>query len=96
MLVLRYGTHVLTDVEAGAALVREDQVRRELVDSEARDMINITYAASALLFHSVNAGDGLSWQAQSRLLQNYGRNTVASKMHSHGGVPFYPGITLQK
>ncbi|XP_036717254.1 macrophage-expressed gene 1 protein-like [Balaenoptera musculus] len=96
MLVLRYGTHVLTDVEAGAALVREDQVRRELVDSEARDKINITYAASALFFHAVNAGDGLSWQAQSRLLQNYVRNTVASKMHSHGGVPFYPGITLQK
>ncbi|XP_068412239.1 macrophage-expressed gene 1 protein-like [Eschrichtius robustus] len=96
MLVLRYRTHVLTDVEAGAALVQEDQVRRELVDSEARDKINITYAASALFFHAVNAGDGLSWQAQSRLLQNYGRNTVASKMHSHGGVPFYPGITLQK
>ncbi|XP_012392490.1 macrophage-expressed gene 1 protein-like [Orcinus orca] len=59
MLVLRYGTHVLTDVEAGAALVQQ-------------------------------------YQVQSRLLQNYGRNTVASKMHSHGGVPFYPGITLQK
>ncbi|XP_059961130.1 macrophage-expressed gene 1 protein-like [Mesoplodon densirostris] len=96
MLVLRYGTHVLTDVEAGAALVQEYQVRRELVDSEARDKINITYAASALFFHAVNAGDGVSWQVQSRLLQNYGRNTVVSKMHSHGGVPFYPGITLQK
>ncbi|XP_059875689.1 macrophage-expressed gene 1 protein-like [Delphinus delphis] len=59
MLVLRYGTHVLTDVEAGAALVQE-------------------------------------YQVQSRLLQNLGRNPVASKMHSHGGVPFYPGITLPK
>ncbi|XP_060016031.1 macrophage-expressed gene 1 protein-like [Lagenorhynchus albirostris] len=58
-LVLRYGTHVLTDVEAGAALVQE-------------------------------------YQVQSRLLQNLGRNPVASKMHSHGGVPFYPGITLPK
>ncbi|TKC46083.1 macrophage-expressed gene 1 protein-like [Monodon monoceros] len=56
MLVLRYGTHVLTDVEARAALVQEYQVRRELVDSEARDKINITYAASALFFHAVNAG----------------------------------------
>ncbi|XP_030620255.1 macrophage-expressed gene 1 protein-like [Delphinapterus leucas] len=59
MLVLRYGTHVLTDVEARAALVQQ-------------------------------------YQVQSRLLQNLGRNPVASKMHSHGGVPFYPGITLQK
>ncbi|XP_057582281.1 macrophage-expressed gene 1 protein-like isoform X2 [Hippopotamus amphibius kiboko] len=96
MLVLRYGTHVLTDVEAGATLVQEDQVRRELVDSEVRDKINITYAASALFFHVVNAGDGVSWESQSQLLQNYVRNTVASRMHSHGGAPFYPGITLQK
>ncbi|XP_007455883.1 PREDICTED: macrophage-expressed gene 1 protein-like [Lipotes vexillifer] len=96
MLVLSYGTHVLIDVDAGAALVQEYQVRRELVDSEARDKINITYAALAWFFHAVNAGDGVSWKVQSRLLQNYGQNPVASKMHSHGGVPFYQDITLQK
>lgn len=65
MLVLRYGTHVLTDVEAGAALVQEYQVRRELVDSEARDKVNITYAASALFFHAVNAGDGVSCRCRA-------------------------------
>ncbi|XP_073665542.1 macrophage-expressed gene 1 protein-like [Tursiops truncatus] len=65
MLVLRYGTHVLTDVEAGAALVQEYQVRRELVDSEARDKINITFAASALFFHAVNAGDGVSCRCRA-------------------------------
>ncbi|XP_046500131.1 macrophage-expressed gene 1 protein-like [Equus quagga] len=96
MLVLWYGTHVLTDVQAGATLVQEDQVRRELVDSQAGERNNVPSTASAVFFHMVNFGDAASWQAQSQLFQDYVRNTVASKMRSHGGVPFYPGITLQK
>lgn len=81
MLVLRYGTHVLTDVEAGAALVQEYQVRRELVDSEARDKINITYAASALFFHAVNAGDGVSCRCR------------AGFSRTSGGTPWPPRCT---
>ncbi|XP_066108936.1 macrophage-expressed gene 1 protein-like [Saccopteryx bilineata] len=96
MLVLRYGTHVLTHVEAGATLTQEDQVKQELVGSQAGERSNITLAASAVFFHTVNVGVAASWQEQSQLLQDYVGNTVASKTRSHGGVPFYPGITLQK
>uniref|UniRef100_A0A8C3W7G2 MACPF domain-containing protein n=1 Tax=Catagonus wagneri TaxID=51154 RepID=A0A8C3W7G2_9CETA len=95
-LVLRFGTHVLTQVEAGATLVQEDQVRRELVDHLTQDKINITFAASVLFFKAINIAGGFSWQKQNQFLQAYTQNTVASKIHSHGGVPFYPGITLQK
>lgn len=95
ILVLRYGTHVLTHVEAGATLVQEDQVKRELVGSKAAERSNITLAASAVFFHTVNVGAAASWQAQSQLFQDYVRNTVTSRTRSHGGVPFYPGITLQ-
>ncbi|XP_020940395.1 macrophage-expressed gene 1 protein-like [Sus scrofa] len=96
MLVFRFGTHVLTDMEVGATLVQEDQVRRELVEGITQNKINITLAASALFFKKVNFAAEASWQKQNQLLQDYVRGTVASKIHSHGGVPFYPGITLQK
>ncbi|KAB1272509.1 Macrophage-expressed gene 1 protein [Camelus dromedarius] len=96
MLVVRYGTHVLTKVEAGATLVQEDQLKRELVGSNTQDRINITFAASALFFKKVKVGTGVSWQAENQLLDNYLRHTVASETRSHGGVPFYPGITLEK
>lgn len=55
MLALRDGTHVLTHVGAGAALV-QDQVRREVLASQAGERSNVPRAASAVLFHAVSAG----------------------------------------
>ncbi|XP_036181677.1 macrophage-expressed gene 1 protein-like [Myotis myotis] len=95
MLVLKYGTHVLTHVEAGATLVQEDQVKREFVGNQAGEKSNITLAASALFYRTVNVGAAASWQEQNQFIQNYMRNLVASKTRSHGGLPFYPGITMQ-
>ncbi|XP_070329812.1 macrophage-expressed gene 1 protein-like [Odocoileus virginianus] len=96
MLVLAYGTHVLTEVEVGATLVQEDQVRRELVGHEEEEGLNISFAASALFGLKVGVSDAVSWDKQSQLVQAYQRGTVASKIHSRGGPPFYEGLTLQK
>ncbi|XP_055989958.1 macrophage-expressed gene 1 protein-like [Sorex fumeus] len=96
MLVRNYGTHVLTDVEAGATLVQEDQVRRELAESQAQEKINITLAASVLFFQKLGIGASVSGQVDERLLRNYVQNTVGSQLRSHGGMPVAPGLTLQK
>ncbi|CAI9153688.1 unnamed protein product [Rangifer tarandus platyrhynchus] len=96
MLVLAYGTHVLTEVEVGATLVQEDQVRRELVGHEEEERLNITFAASALFDLKVGVSDAVPWDKQSQLVQAYQRGTVASKIHSRGGPPFYEGLTLQQ
>ena len=60
MLVLAYGTHVLTEVGVGATLVQEDQVRRELVGHEAGERLSITFAASALFDRKVGVSDAVS------------------------------------
>uniref|UniRef100_A0A8C6DCP4 MACPF domain-containing protein n=1 Tax=Moschus moschiferus TaxID=68415 RepID=A0A8C6DCP4_MOSMO len=96
MLVFAYGTHVLTEVEVGATLVQEDQVRRELVGHEEEDRLNVTFAASALFDRKIGVGDAVSLDKESQLVQAYRRGTVASKIHSRGGPPFYEGLTLQK
>ncbi|XP_007423140.1 macrophage-expressed gene 1 protein [Python bivittatus] len=96
MLILNYGTHVLTSVEAGACLIQEDQVKKKfLLDNEA-EKAGITASASATFFSKVNVGIGASMQALNNLTKGYLANTVNSKLESWGSVPFYPGITLQK
>lgn len=95
MLVLRYGTHVLTHVDVGASLVQEDQVKRDLMSDKAMQKTSISLAASAVFFQVVNVGASASWGEQSEHFQDYMQNTVSSTTRSYGGSPFYPGITLQ-
>ncbi|XP_012790904.2 macrophage-expressed gene 1 protein-like [Sorex araneus] len=96
MLVRNYGTHVLTDVEAGATLVQEDQVRQELAESQTREKGNLTLTASMVFFQTLGVSASASGQVDQRLLQDYVQNTVASQLRSHGGMPVAPGLTLQK
>ncbi|XP_070583077.1 macrophage-expressed gene 1 protein-like [Erythrolamprus reginae] len=96
MLVLSYGTHVITSVEAGAALIQEDEVKKKfLLDNDAHKA-SITASASATFFHKVNVGIGTYMESLSNMTKEYLANTVNSKLESWGSVPFYPGITLQK
>uniref|UniRef100_A0A8C6VAB9 MACPF domain-containing protein n=1 Tax=Naja naja TaxID=35670 RepID=A0A8C6VAB9_NAJNA len=96
MLVLSYGTHVLTSVEAGASLIQEDQVKKKfLLDNDAQKA-SITASASVTFFHKVNVGIGTSMESLSNITKEYVANTISSKLESWGSVPFYPGITLQK
>lgn len=96
MLVLNYGTHVLTDLEAGASLIQEDQVKRTFVMDKETEKGGVTAAASATFYNMVNVGIGGSVQVLNEMTKSYLENTVDSKIEGWGSVPFYPGITLQK
>nr|XP_028593969.1 macrophage-expressed gene 1 protein-like [Podarcis muralis] len=96
LLVLNYGTHVLTGLEAGASLIQEDQVKRKFLLEKASEKAGITASASVTFFSKVNVGMGFSSQVWDNLTKSYIDNTVDSKMEGWGSVPFYPGITLQK
>ncbi|XP_061465687.1 macrophage-expressed gene 1 protein-like [Rhineura floridana] len=96
MLVLNYGTHVLTSLEAGASLIQEDQVKRSFLLEKASEKAGITASASATFFSKINLGMSFSMQVWDDLTKSYLENTVDSKIEGWGSVPFYPGITLQK
>lgn len=96
MLVLSYGTHVLTSLEAGATLVQEDQVSKVFMEQHASQKAAITASASASFFGKINVGIGGATTVQDELAKSYLENTVSSKIESHGSLPFYPGITLPK
>lgn len=96
VLVLNYGTHVLTSLEAGASLIQEDQVKQTFLLDKLAEKAGITASASVTFFSKVNVGIGAATQVQDELTKSYLENTVSSRIESRGSVPFYPGITLQK
>ncbi|MBN3273789.1 MPEG1 protein, partial [Polyodon spathula] len=95
MLVLNYGTHVLTSVDAGASLVQEDYLKSSFV-SDAFGRRSSVAASATVFFNMVNVGVGGSSSQEDSFTKQYVGNTTYSLTESHGGVPFYPGITLQK
>ncbi|GCC35128.1 macrophage-expressed gene 1 protein-like [Chiloscyllium punctatum] len=96
MLILNYGTHVLTGVHAGANLVQEDQVRSSFVSDSWSRKSTITTSAGATFFHVVNVGLGGQLETADEFTRQYLGNRSHSMIESNGGIPFYPGMTLQK
>ncbi|MBN3307385.1 MPEG1 protein, partial [Amia calva] len=95
-LVLEYGTHVLTSVDAGASLVQEDYVRASFLSDGNVVRSSISASAGINFFNKVNIGFDWNKSNTDSLTKGYQGNTTYSLTQGHGGVPFYPGITLQK
>ncbi|XP_078259095.1 macrophage-expressed gene 1 protein-like [Rhinoraja longicauda] len=96
LLVLNYGTHVLTGIDAGTSLVQEDQIRSNFVSESWSQKSSIKASAGVTFFHTVNVGLGSQEQSTDQFTRHYVGNRSHSRIESHGGVPFYPGITLKK
>ncbi|KAJ8285248.1 hypothetical protein GJAV_G00024630 [Gymnothorax javanicus] len=95
-MILDYGTHVLTSVDAGASLVQEDYLRASFVSDSETARSAVTASAGLNFFNKVNIGIGGGTQHETSETRSYEGNTTYSLTQSHGGIPYYPGITLQK
>ncbi|TKS78515.1 Macrophage-expressed gene 1 protein [Collichthys lucidus] len=96
-MVLDYGTHVITSVDAGATLVQEDYLRSTYVSDSQSQSSSITAQAGLNFFDKLKFDISSTNTQQSSSLQTYQSNIQYSLIQSHGGgTPFYPGITLQK
>uniref|UniRef100_A0A3Q3JQP2 Macrophage-expressed gene 1 protein n=2 Tax=Monopterus albus TaxID=43700 RepID=A0A3Q3JQP2_MONAL len=95
-MVLDYGTHVITSVDAGAALVQEDYLRSSYVSTNESQSSSIKTQAGLNFFDKLKFDISSQNTQQSSSLQAYQSNIQYSVIQSHGGTPFYPGITLQK
>ncbi|XP_041642369.1 macrophage-expressed gene 1 protein-like [Cheilinus undulatus] len=96
MMVLDYGTHVITSVDAGAALVSEDYLSSSYVSNGTSESSSIKAQAGLNFFDKVKFDISSNNTKQSSSLSTYQSNIQYSLIQSHGGVPFYPGISLQK
>ncbi|KAM4846895.1 macrophage-expressed gene 1 protein isoform 1-T2 [Thomomys bottae] len=95
LLVLNYGTHVITSVDAGAALVQEDHLRSTFLQDSQSSRTAITAAAGISFLNVVNFKLEENYTSQTALTKAYLANRTHSRVQSMGGLPFYPGITLQ-
>ncbi|XP_056585633.1 macrophage-expressed gene 1 protein-like [Triplophysa dalaica] len=91
-LILDYGTHVITSVDAGATLVQEDYLKRSFISNSQSDMTSVSAAAGL----SFNANVKYDFNNKIAKNSNYEGNITYSIVQSHGGGLFYPGITLPK
>lgn len=96
-MVLDFGTHVITSVDAGALLLEEDYLTSSYVSDNLSQSSSIKAQAGFNFFDKVKSEISSQNTQQSSLLQTYQSNIQYSLIQSHGGsTPFYPGITLQK
>ncbi|CAK7308002.1 Macrophage-expressed gene 1 protein [Vulpes lagopus] len=95
LLVLNYGTHVVTSVDAGAALLQEDHIRASFLQDSQSSHTAVTASAGVAFMNVVNYKFEENYTSQNALTKSYLANRTHSRVRSIGGVPFYPGITLQ-
>uniref|UniRef100_A0A673K1E5 Macrophage-expressed gene 1 protein n=1 Tax=Sinocyclocheilus rhinocerous TaxID=307959 RepID=A0A673K1E5_9TELE len=95
-LILDYGTHVITSVDAGATSVQEDYLKKSFVSSSQSDMSSISASAGLNFFDKLKFDISSKESQESSEIRGYQSNVAYSLMQSHGGALFYPGITLQK
>ena len=95
LLVLNYGTHVITSVDAGAALIQEDHLRASFLQDSQSSHSAVTASAGLAFQNTVNFKFEENYTSQNVLTKSYLSNRTNSRVQSIGGVPFYPGITLQ-
>ncbi|XP_061135816.1 macrophage expressed 1, tandem duplicate 1 [Syngnathus typhle] len=95
-MVLEYGTHVITSVDAGATLVEEDYLRSSYLSDKTSDSSAIKASAGLNFFDKLKFDISSQSVQQSSSIQTYQSNIQYSLIESHGSIPFYPGITLQK
>uniref|UniRef100_A0A8D2LI15 Macrophage-expressed gene 1 protein n=1 Tax=Varanus komodoensis TaxID=61221 RepID=A0A8D2LI15_VARKO len=95
ILVLNYGTHVITGVDAGASLVQEDHIKSTFVKDSQFMRSSITAAAGISLQNIISFGSSISTGTEDNFTRQYQANRINSRVESIGGVSFYPGITLK-
>ncbi|XP_052460076.1 macrophage-expressed gene 1 protein-like [Carassius gibelio] len=95
-LILDYGTHVITSVDAGATLVQEEYLKMSYVTKNQLQMSSLSASAGLSFFEKLKFDFDSNGFQKNNQISGYQGNITYSFMQSHGGALFYPGITLQK
>ncbi|KAL7885053.1 hypothetical protein AOLI_G00078230 [Acnodon oligacanthus] len=95
-MILDYGTHVITSVDAGATLVEEDYLKSSYVSDAESSQSSVSASAGVNFLKTVEFKTGSKESEETSETRSYQGNITYSITLSHGGALFFPGITLQK
>eukprot|EP00062_Callorhinchus_milii_P025027 gi/632985561/ref/XP_007909750.1/ PREDICTED: macrophage-expressed gene 1 protein-like [Callorhinchus milii] len=91
MLIVNYGTHVLTQLNAGANLLQEDEVKQSFLSETTKSAVTTAIASS--FFKTLKSQT--SSTVTEEFMKKYATYRTHSRIESNGGTPYYPGMTLQ-
>ncbi|XP_033102014.1 macrophage-expressed gene 1 protein-like [Anneissia japonica] len=85
-LVRDYGTHVLTTVDAGAAIIQESQIKRTLMSTYSMDQLSAMATASASFLRGrISAMVSLEARINAQSMKSFQTSTTNSHIESYGG-----------
>ena len=87
LIVRDFGTHYITSVDAGAVLVKLDQVKKKFVSSSREKKQNIKVAAGMSFQEIFNISAVFSHGTDKKVLHEYTTSLTHSIADSHGGPP---------
>lgn len=99
LLIRDFGTHYISNVNAGAILAKLDHLQKKCVEDFEGEKSNITAAASASFFASFLSFDGkfkYSDITEKKYADKYRSNTVFSTMFSIGGPLFRLNFSISQ
>lgn len=90
LLVRDFGTHVVTSVDSGAALVQVDDIKSSFSRDYSASKSRITASASASFFSVFKVSAGFDHQTTNEMINQYLGNRSSSKIETFGGPVFKP------
>lgn len=85
LLVRNFGTHVVTSIDAGAAIVKIDHINRSLLQDSSINRFQLSLAASSDFFHGSGSGS-----IDPTTLQKYYSSLTHSSINTYGGPIYKP------
>ena len=94
LLVRDYGTHTITNMEAGAVLSQVDHIKSTSITDSATQKHTVTASASANFFGKVSFSTSFSTSSSTSDQKGFVDNRTYSEVYSWGGPPFQPNFTV--
>lgn len=90
LLVRDFGTHVVTSVDAGAALVQVDEIKSTFSRDYSSSKSKISASASASFFSVFKISSSYAHQTTKEMIDQYLGNRSHSRVETYGGPIFKP------
>ena len=97
LLVREYGTHIITSVDAGAALVQESHIKESVINDKSLSAHDVKVAAtSATFFKTLNIKAGFEHNASKENINKYENSQSASRILTYGGPAYRTNFSVQE
>ncbi|XP_033744477.1 macrophage-expressed gene 1 protein-like [Pecten maximus] len=90
LLIRDFGTHIITSVDAGAALAQQDQIKTTYARSYSMDKSKVLASASASFSDVFHADTDYQHSTSKEMIDQYLGNRTHSEINTIGGSVFQP------